>query len=289
MENELVIAEPMNTDMFFMSDIKMSAGVDQLFTAISAAQGAVKVAVKDTKNDFFRSTYADLESVWGVVREPMSSNGLSVIQIPTTDGDKAGVVTILTHASGQYISGKLLLLPCRKEKDGSLSVAKDPQAIGSCITYAKRYALAGFMGVATADDDGNAASGIEGNMTSKKEPRPNSQAQNVHSAGATETYTKAAQAPQKPAEPTATDKRQVLRDKITKHLTEDQLKDFVLAYFEKDDMRSLPRDPEVYIMPYEVLVEALPFEPDHEGKVLTMKEAADLTREAVAARQKLTK
>jgi len=33
-----------------------------------------------------------------------------------------------------------------------------PQAIGSCITYARRYALASMVGIAPEDDDGNAAS-----------------------------------------------------------------------------------------------------------------------------------
>jgi len=253
-------------DVFFMSDIKMSDAVNELFTALAIAQGAVKKAVKDTKNEFFKSTYADLESVWDVVREPFSTNGLAVIQIPTSDGDKAGVVTIMTHKSGQYISGKLLLK----------FVKNDPQGMGSCITYARRYALAAFAGIAQTDDDGNAASGLPNNMTSKKEP-----ASKPATAPAAATPP-----PVKPAESTATDKRQQLRDKITKHLTEDQLKEFVLSYFQKEIPQQLPRDPEVYIAPYEVLVEALPFEPDHEGKVLSMREAAELTREAVTARTK---
>jgi hypothetical protein len=37
-------------------------------------------------------------------------------------------------------------------------VKSDPQGIGSCITYARRYSLAAMVGVAPEDDDGNAAS-----------------------------------------------------------------------------------------------------------------------------------
>jgi hypothetical protein len=37
-------------------------------------------------------------------------------------------------------------------------VKDDPQGVGSCITYARRYALAAIVGVAPEDDDGNAAS-----------------------------------------------------------------------------------------------------------------------------------
>ena len=35
----------------------------------------------------------------------------------------------------------------------------DPQAMGSAITYAKRYALQAIYGLATEDDDANSASG----------------------------------------------------------------------------------------------------------------------------------
>ena len=42
-----------------------------------------------------------------------------------------------------------------------IPVKKDPQGIGSCITYAKRYSLAAFFGVQTCDDDdGDAASNV---------------------------------------------------------------------------------------------------------------------------------
>ena len=37
-------------------------------------------------------------------------------------------------------------------------VKHDPQGIGSCITYARRYALAAMAGVYQIDDDGNTAS-----------------------------------------------------------------------------------------------------------------------------------
>ena len=36
-------------------------------------------------------------------------------------------------------------------------VKNDPQGVGSCITYARRYARAAAIGIAQVDDDGNAA------------------------------------------------------------------------------------------------------------------------------------
>jgi len=58
-------------------------------------------------------------------------------------------VTSLLHSSGQWMRSSLLVQP----KDDT------PQAMGSALTYARRYALTAIVGVAQVDDDGNAASG----------------------------------------------------------------------------------------------------------------------------------
>jgi hypothetical protein len=53
------------------------------------------------------------------------------------------------HTSGQWISS-VFSMPVSKH---------DAQAVGSAITYARRYALAAVVGIAPEDDDGNLASG----------------------------------------------------------------------------------------------------------------------------------
>ena len=130
-------------------DQTTSIEIGELAGALAKAQGKITGALKDSANPFFKSKYADLASVWDACREHLSANGLAVIQ--TTDADEHGitVVTTLAHSSGQWIRGRLTMHP----KDGS------PQAYGSCLTYARRYALAAIVGVAQVDDDANAASG----------------------------------------------------------------------------------------------------------------------------------
>jgi len=118
--------------------------LDALFAALSKAQGEIAGAKKDSTNPFFKSSYADLASVCDALREPFTKNGLSYIQLTEEDGT---VVTMLCHSSGQWIKGRLKIDP----------VKKDPQGIGSAITYARRYALAAIAGVAQIDDDGEAA------------------------------------------------------------------------------------------------------------------------------------
>lgn len=125
----------------------MSDKIDQLATALAAAQGEITGALKGTANDFFKSKYADLAACWDACREHLSSNGLSVIQTTEPAENGITVVTTLAHKSGQWMRGRLTMTP---DKAG-------PQALGSCITYARRYALAAIVGLAQVDDDAESA------------------------------------------------------------------------------------------------------------------------------------
>ena len=126
-----------------------SESIKELATALSKLQGELTYAKKDSANPFFKSRYADLESVWDACRSPMAANGLSVIQMPGNYFEgRMWLVTRLCHSSGEWI-----------EQEMSVPVQKaDAQGAGSALTYMRRYALAAFVGVVQADDDGNAAS-----------------------------------------------------------------------------------------------------------------------------------
>lgn len=129
-----------------------SENIKQLASALSKAQGDMKAAIKSNDNPFFKSKYADLSSVWDACRDALSSNGLSVTQIPRMakidNESKFCLETTLLHLSGEWMSGLYPINP----------VKNDPQGTGSAITYARRYALAAMVGVAQADDDGKGAS-----------------------------------------------------------------------------------------------------------------------------------
>lgn len=126
-----------------------SESVNELATALAKAQGEITGALKDSANPFFKSKYADLASCWDACRSALSKNGLAVTQFPTTEATGVCLVTTLLHSSGQWMRASLAVHP----KDDS------PQAMGSALTYARRYALTAVVGVAQVDDDGNAASG----------------------------------------------------------------------------------------------------------------------------------
>lgn len=120
-----------------------SQTIGKLVEALSKAQGVMEDAKKDSKNPFFKSSYADLGSMWNACRKPLSDNGLAVIQTIESLENKSCLITTLAHASGEWIKS-VLPLPITK---------LDPQTIGSAITYCRRYALGAIVGIASAEDD----------------------------------------------------------------------------------------------------------------------------------------
>lgn len=126
-----------------------SEQINELSAALAKAQGQIEGAKKSSSNPFFKSKYADLAECWNTCREALTANEISVIQMPEeiNENGRLNITTMLAHSSGQYISSTL-----------TMTVTKlDPQAIGSAITYGRRYALAAMVGLAQEDDDGEKA------------------------------------------------------------------------------------------------------------------------------------
>lgn len=124
--------------------------VDQIFTALSKAQGQMKAAIKDSKNPYFKSNYADLNSVFEACRNQLSENGLCVSQTMFFQEGQNYLITTLGHTSGQWIKSMAPII-CAKP---------DAQSFGSAVTYMRRYSLSSICGISTdEDDDGNKAVG----------------------------------------------------------------------------------------------------------------------------------
>jgi hypothetical protein len=127
---------------------QQSENINELMTALAKAQGKIQPAMKDKANPFFKSSYADLASVWTACRDALSENGLAVVQSVCTNSERAmNLITTLGHSSGQWIKSEMPII----------SQKQDPQSLGSAITYFRRYSLAAMVGVAPEEDDGEAA------------------------------------------------------------------------------------------------------------------------------------
>ena len=125
-----------------------SESIGELAKALSKLQSEIRGYKEDSENPFYKSKYGDLTSVWAACRKPLTDAGLSVVQTLTGNGDGSVVIiTTLMHNSGEWIRGSLPVKP----------VKADPQALGSAITYGRRYSLAAIVGIAPEDDDAESA------------------------------------------------------------------------------------------------------------------------------------
>ena len=129
--------------------MKKSESISELAKAFAKTQQELKQPLKDAANPFFKSTYVPLENVAESITEAATKNGLSFSQEPSFDDGMVTVTTLVMHSSGEWIEyAPLKMKP----------VKNDPQAFGSAITYAKRYALSAIFGITSdKDDDGNEA------------------------------------------------------------------------------------------------------------------------------------
>lgn len=125
-----------------------SENVQEIAKALVKAQSVMDRAIKDSPNSYFKSKYADLGSVMDACLHALNSNGISVLQpMDISESGHPMLITTLLHESGQWIKS-FALLPFTQP---------GPQALGSAITYMRRYCLAAIIGVIQEDDDANNA------------------------------------------------------------------------------------------------------------------------------------
>lgn len=126
-----------------------SETVGAIAAALAKAQSVMRNPAFDKQNSAYQGfRYASLGAHLDAIRNPLSANGISVVQ-PTAvaEAGRVHVTTMLLHTSGEWIASEITM-PC----------GNTAQAVGSALTYARRYSLAALVGiVGEDDDDGNAA------------------------------------------------------------------------------------------------------------------------------------
>lgn len=125
--------------------MEKSSSIVNLAKALLTFHVKVGKIKKDANNPYFKSKYASLSNILEEIEEPLQQAGLVFSQLPSGDD---GLTTILIHSeSGEYLLSEYKLHP----------VKNDPQAIGSAISYARRYALTAILALNVDDDDANTA------------------------------------------------------------------------------------------------------------------------------------
>lgn len=127
-----------------------SDNITELAAAWVAATRALEMIPKTRKVSAgpIRYSYADLGDVLATAMPILGANNLLVTQSVDCSESDVLVTTTMLHASGQFISSTPVRMP----------IGKTAQNTGSSITYARRYGLMAFLGLATEDDDGASAS-----------------------------------------------------------------------------------------------------------------------------------
>lgn len=122
--------------------MNQSESLDALSKALAAAQGEMKNAVLNRVNPHFKNRYADLAAIRDAVVPALSKRGIAVTQFTDFRDGNSVLVTRLMHESGQWIEG---VYP--------LTQQTNPQAMGSQLTYARRYTLSAIAGISADEDD----------------------------------------------------------------------------------------------------------------------------------------
>lgn len=136
---------------------RCSPQVGELTAALAKAQGEIENASKDRENQHIHYRYATLAAVWNAIREPLAKNGLAVLQ-PYVDGY---LITRICHGEQWIESEVRVIVELRESREGK-QVLTQVQALGSAITYLRRYCLSSLVGVAPDDDDdGAGAEGVD--------------------------------------------------------------------------------------------------------------------------------
>lgn len=152
-----------------------SESITQIAEALAKAQAEFpklpkdKVAKIDTKaGGQYSYRYADLASILEAIREPMAKHKLAIVQPVESGQGSVRVTTVILHGSGEYLGCEV-----------TIAYQGDVKALGSAITYARRYGLTSMLGLAAdEDDDATAAAKSQPARESRKSaPAPRAPAQ----------------------------------------------------------------------------------------------------------------
>lgn len=129
--------------------MEQSQKIKNLGKALIAFKVKMGKIHKNGSNPFFKNKYATLDNILEAIEIPLAECNLSFSQWIDEDNT---LTNILLHAgSGEYLKSKCVVNP----------VKADPQALGSAITYMRRYSISSALGLSfDDDDDGSKASGL---------------------------------------------------------------------------------------------------------------------------------
>lgn len=120
-------------------------------------RGQIKVG------DEVRSTYSTFEDINKVVKPILKKHGFGISFKPVTKDNRASVTTILMHRRGHR---EETVMELAADTSGSKNGV---QALGSSISYAKRYSMCGILNITTRGQDDDGRRGGSGPLITEKQ------------------------------------------------------------------------------------------------------------------------
>ena len=124
----------------FTENMAFSNQTNLLTEAWIAAKAKMgNVCEYDARNPHYKNRFASLEATLTKINPVFSEHGLALSQWPS--GNQ--LINRLEHTSGQWLMSAYDIS----------AVKKDPQQMGSAITYARRYCAQAIAGICGGEDD----------------------------------------------------------------------------------------------------------------------------------------
>ena len=114
-----------------------------IYQKLADAKAEIGAISKDSTNPFFKSKYFDINNLLAHVEPILLKHGLLCLQ-PIIEGHV--VTQIIDIDTEQMISSSI-----------ALTDERDPQKLGSQISYFRRYSCSSILAIQAEDDDANSA------------------------------------------------------------------------------------------------------------------------------------
>lgn len=138
-----------------------------LMKALSKFQAECPEIIKETMNEFGNYKYADLPKILDVINPILRKNNLLLIQPLTVNEYGRYIKTILYHLESNESIESCVDIPIV-----SMKGMNDYQALGSGITYLRRYSISSMLGLITdVDSDASGEQINTKNNSTAKSPQ----------------------------------------------------------------------------------------------------------------------
>ncbi len=121
-----------------------SAPVLTLHQKLHKAKQSIGKVAKNASNPHFKKSYSDINAITEAVEPILLENGLLLLQ----------------PIQGNSVCTKILDIDSDESIESCMEIpgGLNPQQVGSCVTYFRRYTLSSLLCLQSLDDDANAAS-----------------------------------------------------------------------------------------------------------------------------------